>query len=196
MGKVYILTNDAMPGIIKIGITDMDSIEERMKLLDNTSVPKPFRFYYAIESIRYKEIEKLMHSAFSKFRTRDNREFFEMDAESAVAALKISGESEIKQNNEMIDEDGSIIEDIPLVQKKVITFSFLNIPINSELSFTRDENIKCKVVSDREVEYKEEKYSLSGLAKKLLSEMGYNWKSVQGPMYFRYNDKTLFEIRN
>ena len=196
MGKVYILTNDSMPGIIKIGITEMETIEERMKSLDNTSVPKPFRFHYAIETDKHKEIEKLMHNAFSKFRIRNNREFFEMDAESAVAALKISGSPEIKLNNEMIDEQGTIIEEDPMPKRMVFTFSQVKIPINSELSFTRDENIKCKVTSNREVEYEGEKYSLSGLAKKLLAEMGYNWKSVQGPMYFKYNDKTLYEIRN
>ena len=103
MGKVYILTNDAMPGIIKIGITE-NTVEERMKTLDTTSVPMPFRFHFAIESENFKEIEKLMHNAFSYFRIRDNREFFKMDAENAVSALKISGASEIKMNNEMIVE--------------------------------------------------------------------------------------------
>ena len=196
MGKVYILTNDAMPGIIKIGITEMETIEERMKSLDNTSVPKPFRFYYAIETDKYKEIEKLMHNAFSKFRIRNNREFFEMDAENAVAALKISNAPEIKLNNEMIDEKGIIVEDVPIQLKKIITFNLLKIPIGSELIFTRDESIKCTVISNREVEYEGEKYSLTGLAKILLNNMGYNWKSVQGPMYFKYNDKTLNEIRN
>ncbi len=42
MGIVYILTNDSMPGIIKMGITD-ESIQDRMKSLDNTSIPTPFR---------------------------------------------------------------------------------------------------------------------------------------------------------
>ena len=196
MGKVYILTNDAMPGIIKIGITEMETIEDRIKSLDNTSVPKPFRFHYAIETEKHKEIENLMHNAFSKFRIRNNREFFEMDPESAVSALKISGATEIKLKNEMIDEKGSIIEEEAIQLKKIFTFSQVNIPVGSEISFTRDENIKCKVISNREVEYEGESYSLSGLAKKLLGNMGYIWKSVQGPMYFKYNEKTLYELRN
>ena len=195
MGKVYILTNDAMPGIIKIGITE-GSVEERMKTLDTTPVPMPFRFHFAIESEKFKEIEKLMHNAFSHFRIRDNREFFKMDAENAVSALKISGAPEIKMNNEMIDEKGAIIEEELKPLKKVFTFSSVNIPENAELSFTRDESIKCKVISDREVEYEGVKYYLSGLAKKLFNDMGYNWKAVQGTMYFKYKDKILSEIRN
>ncbi|MDR1072058.1 MAG: GIY-YIG nuclease family protein [Treponema sp.] len=76
MGKVYILTNDSMPGIIKIGIIDQESIEDRIKQLDNTSIPMAFRFYFAIESDRYSDIEKNIHDAFSDFRVRKNREFF------------------------------------------------------------------------------------------------------------------------
>jgi hypothetical protein len=196
MGKVYILTNDAMPGIIKIGITEMETIEDRIKSLDNTSLPKPFRFHYAIETEKHKEIEKLMHNAFSKFRIRNNREFFEMDPESAVAALKISGANEIKLKNEMIDEKGIVVEEESIQTKKIFTFSQVNIPIGSEIIFTRDENIVCKVISNREIEFEGETYTLSGLAKKLLNGMGYVWKSVQGPMYFKYNEKTLYELRN
>ena len=46
MKTVYILTNEAMPGIIKIGWTDK-SVEERMKELDKTATPLPFTCYFA-----------------------------------------------------------------------------------------------------------------------------------------------------
>jgi hypothetical protein len=195
MGKVYILTNDSMPGIIKIGITEKESIEDRIKELDNTSIPTPFRFHYAVETENHKEIEKLIHNAFSKFRIRNNREFFAMDPESAVSALKISGAKEIILDNLMIDDAGKFLEEEPKKYMKIFTFSHVKIPFGSELTFTRDENIKCKVISEREVEYEDNRYSLSGLAKYILGKMGYNWKSVQGPMYFTYNGKTLYEIR-
>jgi len=196
MGKVYILTNDSMPGIIKIGITEMETIEERIKSLDNTSVPTPFRFYFAIETDKHKEIEKLVHNAFSEYRIRNNREFFEMDPERAVSALRISGAPEIKLDNEMIDEEGTIIEESKSkIYKKRFSFSYVNIPIGAELTYTRDDNIRCIVSSDNEVEYNNKKYSLSKLADELLSENGYNWKSVQGPLYFKYNEKTLYEMK-
>ena len=196
MGIVYILTNDSMPGIVKIGMTEQETIEERIKSLDNTSVPTPFRFYFAIDTKKHKEIEKLVHNAFSDYRVRNNREFFEMDPERAVSALKISGASEIKLNNEMIDEKGTVIEEtMQKKYKKRFSFSFVNIPMGSELIYTRDEDIKCKVINDNEVEYNGKNYSLSKLADELLRQNGYNWKSVQGPLYFKYNEKTLFEIK-
>lgn len=198
MGIVYILTNDAMPGIIKIGITE-STIEDRIKSLDNTSLPLPFRFYFAIETKRFKEIEKLLHNAFSDHRIRDSREFFRIDLERAVAALKIAGDKELKQKNEMIDESGTVLEESlqkSKERKKRFSFDLVNIEIGSELIFIRDDTKICKVVSNTEVEYDGKNYSLSGLADKLLTEMGYNWKSVQGPQYFEYNGKTLSELRD
>lgn len=197
MGKVYILTNDAMPGIIKIGVTE-GKIEERIRGLDNTSVPLPFRFYYAIETDRYREIESNIHNAFGEYRMRANREFFKMDPERAVSALRISGCPEIKIGNEMIDEKGEIVKEEPGVDKKYkkrFSFAYVNIPIGSTLNFTRDESKKCIVVSDGEVEYNNERYSLSKLAAKFLHELDYEWKTVQGPAFFEFNGKTLYEIK-
>ncbi len=197
MGIVYILTNDAMPGIIKIGITE-DSVEARIKSLDNTSLPLPFRFYFAIESKRYKEIEKLAHDTFSSFRVRENREFFKMDPERAVSALKISGDKEIKLANKMIDDTGGEVEDKTVATRRTgkrFSFDSIGIDVGTELTFTRNEDIKCKVVPDDRVEYQGEVYSLSGLADKLLRELGYDWKSVQGSSFFEYNGKTLYQIK-
>ena len=39
---VYALTNAAMPGIVKIGMTDRDDIRRRMSDLYTTGVPLPF----------------------------------------------------------------------------------------------------------------------------------------------------------
>lgn len=197
MGKVYILTNDAMPGIIKIGITE-GLIEDRIKSLDNTSLPLPFRFYYAIESERFRQIEALIHDAFSDFRVRPNREFFKIDPERAVAALSISGAPEIKLGNSMIDAEGKVIDESQEDKKSYkrrFSFNMVNIPIGAELRFTRDKTKVCKIVSDTEVEYQGQRYSLSGLAVKLIGELGYDWKAIQGPKFFEYNDKTLSELR-
>jgi len=41
-GIVYVLTNPAMPEMVKIGMTTRDCAEESMKELYGTSVPAPF----------------------------------------------------------------------------------------------------------------------------------------------------------
>ena len=46
-GIVYVLVNEAFDNFVKIGKTI--NLEQRLKQLDNTSVPLPFRCVYAIE---------------------------------------------------------------------------------------------------------------------------------------------------
>lgn len=41
-GIVYVLTNPAMPGLVKIGMTTRSDIDARMKELYSTGVPVPF----------------------------------------------------------------------------------------------------------------------------------------------------------
>lgn len=71
---VYILTNQAMPDTLKIGITK--NLEDRMRNIDNTSVPLPFECFYAVEVENASAIEKAIHEGLDDCRVRQNREFF------------------------------------------------------------------------------------------------------------------------
>ena len=71
------LINDAFDGYVKIGKTV--NLEQRLRQLDNTSVPLPFRCVYAVSVPDMDTIERLAHGAFADHRTRSNREFFEVD---------------------------------------------------------------------------------------------------------------------
>ncbi|MBP5430608.1 MAG: GIY-YIG nuclease family protein [Elusimicrobiaceae bacterium] len=196
-GFIYVFTNDAMPEYIKIGITT--NIKNRLRELDTTGIPVPFRCHYAIQVEDYKTRERLLHAAFADHRVRDNREFFRLAPERAVAALKAIGGQELSTfDNEMIDEEGKVVDDKELkniVRSKRFPFKECGIPVGAELVFTRDESKKAHVTAGNQVEYEGQIYSLSSLAKRLLQEKGYNWKAVSGPSFFTYNGDILTDIR-
>lgn len=192
MGKVYVLTNDYMPELVKIGQTTQE-LSERLKSLDSTGVPWPFRCHFAIETERYKEIELLLHSTFSWCRLRENREFFKVSPECVVAALRISGEKEIIVPNDAVDENGKTLQ--INTNKGRFSFEQCKIPMGAELLFIRNPEKKCKVVSNGLVEFEGEYYSLTKLALRFLNEMGYNWKFARGPQYFSYEGKALSDIQ-
>ena len=48
-GIVYLLTNPVMPGLTKIGKTNINGLESRLQNLYNTSIPIPFHCFYACE---------------------------------------------------------------------------------------------------------------------------------------------------
>ena len=86
---VYILTNEAMPGLVKIGFTE-GSVENRISNLSSaTGVPLPYECYYAAEVDDMKRVESLLHQLFSEHRINPKREFFRLDPEKVVLALSI-----------------------------------------------------------------------------------------------------------
>ena len=54
---VYVLTNPAMPGIVKIGMTDRPDVQHRMGDLYTTGVPLPFDCVIAREIVDREAVE-------------------------------------------------------------------------------------------------------------------------------------------
>ena len=75
---VYVLTNPAMPGLVKIGRTKREDIQVRMNELYTTGVPLPFECVIAkqIEDERTGQLEQALHTAFLPDRVNSSREFF------------------------------------------------------------------------------------------------------------------------
>lgn len=203
-GKIYILTNDAMPGYIKIGRTT-GTLEKRMKDLDKTGCPLPFRCHYAVEVDDHEKKEDYIHDTFKDYRVRENREFFKLAPERAVSALKLTGGKEVVTDNNMIGEDGVLLNiNINTPSKKQYDFAAVGIKPGSELEFTRELEdgtvLKCKVNDSshtKSVSFNGVDYSLSGLAKKIMKEhFGIMWKQYRGPDFFKYKGNTLSELKD
>lgn len=89
-GYVYILTNPSFrEDWVKIGKTK--NMEDRLRTLDNTSVPLPFEVFATLKTDKYNEAEKLVHryiERFTNLRIRNNREFFNVQPEVALEIFK------------------------------------------------------------------------------------------------------------
>ena len=88
-GIVYILTNAAMPGFIKIGLTQQDDVSLRVKGLDNTSLPLPFECYFSARVPDCRKLERTLHFVFGEKRARLNREFFTASPDLAKAIIEL-----------------------------------------------------------------------------------------------------------
>jgi hypothetical protein len=196
MSYVYILTNEAMPGIIKIGLTE-NPVSERVLQLDTTSVPVPFQCYYAARVDNHKKVEKALHVAFGDFRVRPNREFFRMDPFRVKAILEVMAIEDVTPKNELVaaPEDAIALRSTGSNARRFI-FSSAGIPIGAALNFVKDSALVATVSSDTTVSYKGASFSLSLAALEALKDCGYNWTSVQGPEYWLYNGETVGSLRS
>jgi len=189
---IYILINEAMPWYVKIGKTST-SLEQRIRELSgSTSVPLPFTCYYACTVKDSAFVEHQLHDAFDNNRINPRREFFQISPERVVAALKLAEIENITPKNDIVDnkEDQKALNEAR-DRRAPFRFDMVGIPFGSEIVFSRDENIKAKVIDNRFIELDGEKTRLSISAQKLL---GYDYMP-QGPAYWTYEGETLDERR-
>ena len=90
-GYVYILTNPSFKeDWVKIGKSSRP-VDVRSKELDNTAVPLPFEIYATLKTVKYSEVERLVHKTIDRLtdlRIRANREFFNITPAEALNILR------------------------------------------------------------------------------------------------------------
>ena len=195
MEIVYILTNSCMPNIVKIGRTE--DLDKRLKELYKTGVPLPFECFFACTVKDADFVEKSLHDAFKEQRVNPRREFFEIDPNRVISALKLAMLEDVTPTKDISLEDEedkkTTIDALEKMNRRRSSFNFemVGIKKGAELSFCRNESVKAKVIDSKNIEYEGETTSLSSLATKLL---GFDY-TVQGPRYWMYENETLLERR-
>jgi T5orf172 domain len=194
-GIVYILKNEAMPGYVKIGLTQQNDVADRVKQLDNTSVPVAFELFFAARVPDCRKAERTLHFVFGEKRARNNREFFTIDPNLAKAIIELVSIDELALSDADQAIDQSERKEIEkLKRKKVRTFDSLNIPIGETLTFVKDEEITCTVAGSRKVIFRDQEISASAAALKVIHGMGYTWPAVSGMEYWAYKGIRLTDI--
>jgi hypothetical protein len=85
-GFLYILSNEAMPGLLKIGYS-VKVPTERVAELFTTGVPEPFELaYYCLVEDAHK-LEAQVHRDLHTKRHRLGREFFRIELDEAIRAV-------------------------------------------------------------------------------------------------------------
>lgn len=196
---IYVLTNEAMPGLVKIGLTT-DSVESRVSSLSATSgIPLPFECHFAAEvpeHISLDKVEKTLHKLFAEYRVNPKREFFKIEPEKAVLALSLGNFKEVTPGKVDVDPvEAQALEKAKEQRRSRINLSALGIQAGAELVLSRDENVKATVLEGGKVDYKGQSMSLSAAALKALQEMGYKSTSVSGSDYWMYEGELLDERR-
>lgn len=95
-GWVYIFTNKAMPGLIKIGFTLKDP-DSRAKELDHTGVPHSYTVEYEVLTHNPRDIEQQVHRMLSEYH--DRKEWFRCDIFRGVSAIQSAAQGKILLEN-------------------------------------------------------------------------------------------------
>lgn len=193
LGIVYVLENPAFDSYVKVGKTT--DLKQRLKQLDNTSVPLPFRCVYAIQVEDYDNVERLVHQAFADVRVRSSREFFEVDAQRVIAALRLTNGTDVTPKTDIGEDDEGVraMERTIANKRRATTFKEADVHIGDTLCYAKDETITAEVVGDRKINFEGEQMSLSKAALILLHRDGYTWQQANGWAFWTKDGETLAE---
>lgn len=75
-GFVYVLSNPAMPGIYKVGMTTRSPSQRAAELSNSTGVPAEFSIVYYAEVADPAAVESAVHDRLAGYRVNPCREFF------------------------------------------------------------------------------------------------------------------------
>ena len=87
LGFIYIMSNPAHLGLLKIGQTSKDPLVRR-KDLSSTGVPEEFVIEYQALTSDYRRQEKLIHQKLNKVRYSSKKEFFSITVPEAINIIR------------------------------------------------------------------------------------------------------------
>jgi hypothetical protein len=85
-GYVYVLSNESMPGVVKIGRSSACA-SGRAKQIHTTGVPTPFVVEFEILCVDAEKAEERAHRFANKSRVAAKREFFRLSVRDAVGVV-------------------------------------------------------------------------------------------------------------
>lgn len=102
-GWVYVISNQAMPGLVKVGHSTKDP-ELRAQELNNTGSPHPYTVEYEVLIEEPYRAEQQVHNALSHFK--EGKEWFRCSTEEAVAAIqRVAGGKAINETFKRVDRE-------------------------------------------------------------------------------------------
>ena len=193
-GIVYVLTNPAMPGLVKIGKT-ANEIANRMNELNTTGVPLPFECSFACEVDDCKLVEDALHKAFYPNRINRKREFFKIDPEQAIVILRLFTKKDVTpavtaEINKSVSADEKEALEQYKKRRPPLNFDEMGIPVGAKLVLSYGEiSAEVYVSSAKKVKTtdSDEEKSLSQITREIL-DLDYN---IQPTRYWSYNGKSL-----
>lgn len=210
-GYVYILTNDSFrEDWVKIGRSSRP-VDVRSKELDNTAVPLPFKVYATIQTTKYTNVERIVHKQIDRLtdlRIRQNREFFNVEPSQALdilldlataiddaVVMQYVDDKPVQLYPSINNEKPQAVKTEKHVSRKPFEFAMVGLKDGDIITFA-PLNIQVKVNGKNKVEFEGRLWSLSAFTGTYLPiEKQNNSGAYQGPKYFTYNNKTLWDLR-
>jgi len=89
---VYILSNPALPNMLKIGYTKNEPEVRAKQISASTGVALPYKVEWAFQCFNGEQLEQEVHAELATYRVNQNREFFDIPLDEAQEAIEKIGQ--------------------------------------------------------------------------------------------------------
>lgn len=190
---VYLLTNPAMPGMVKIGRTTQTDARTRLDQLYTTGVPVPFELVFACRVANSAAVETALHTAFRPQRVNPRREFFQIEPDQALAILRLL---HVEDATPAVEAQPTSLQPADVaageeLRRRRPNFDFvtMGVPLGAILQCTRAE-AQVTVTGRKAVTLEGEEMSLTAATRQI---MGYDYNVQPGP-YWTWEGTTIRDL--
>lgn len=91
---IYVLSNETLPGLVKIGFTKNKPEDRTKQINTGTGVAMDFKVEWAYPCVNAHDLEQLIHAYLEEngFRVNKRKEFFNISVEDAKSVIERLGE--------------------------------------------------------------------------------------------------------
>ena len=126
-GYIYVLSNESMPGVFKVG-RSINGGATRAKQIYQTGVPTPFQIEFEILVNEPCDTEILIHEELAEYRVSPDREFFKHDLIEIIKCIT---------DVCIADYGFSVVTDIEQCAAETIRTNHIDIPYYNKLLAVR-----------------------------------------------------------
>ena len=155
-GIIYVLTNEAMEGYVKVGRTK--NLDDRLRSLYNSSIPYPFHCEKAVKVADMIAVEKALHDVLDTCRSNPNREFFEVLPEKIFRILDTLAIEDVTPISDLVENEA---DKIAIQRKKsqrppIQMIKMLGLEQGQILTNDAVPSETCSVANDRKVIFRDD----------------------------------------
>lgn len=175
----------------------MDCLQELVKALKEHNMDKEYDSIIQVLALSKAEMEsisdgvdKAMHNLI------DKQEYDKLQNLTQIQQLVSSYSAYLEQLIPNQDTPINPPDTTPAKPKEFFSFTIVNIPVGSEITFIEDRSIKALVNGTKTVAFENKTWTLSQLVRELKKRNNTNTASgaYQGANYFEFNGEKLIDI--
>ncbi|QIG53205.1 GIY-YIG nuclease family protein [Altererythrobacter sp. BO-6] len=185
-GTAFILTNDAMPGFARVEFTTKDDLANKIKKINRSDLPIPFRLYFAAKVNDCDLVDRNLHYLFSDHcDTRDAR-FFRINPDRLRVAIELAATAPIAIDDDDIGISPEMRARMDQIKAShdASRFGAFSAAPGTVLYFTKDTTITCTALGNGMVEFEGKATTPAEATRDALKAIGFDWDEAFATDYW------------